>query len=213
MSMESVMLSNHLILCHSCFCLQSFPASGSFPMSQFFTSGGQSIGASASASVIPMNTQSWFPLGLTGLILQSKGLSRVLSSPTIWKQQFFSPQPSLWSNSHIRGLPRWLGCKESACNAGDVGWIRESGRFPGGENGNPLQYSCLENSMDRGAWWATVLGVAKSQTPLSVHRCTHIRTLQYSKAHCSIGNLPLCSLPALWWQARYMSSLNPRMIT
>ena len=60
-------------------CLQSFPASGSFPVSQFFTSGSQSIGASASASVIPMNIQEWFPFGLTGLILQSKGLSRVFS--------------------------------------------------------------------------------------------------------------------------------------
>jgi len=63
-------------------CLQSFPASGSFPMSQFFASGGQSIGASASASALPMNIQDWFPLGLTGLILQSKGLSSVFSSTT-----------------------------------------------------------------------------------------------------------------------------------
>ena len=66
--------------------LQSFPASGSFPMSQFFTSGGQSFGASTSASVLPMNIQGWFPLGWTGWIsLQSKGLSRVFSSTTIWK--------------------------------------------------------------------------------------------------------------------------------
>jgi len=82
--------------------LQSFPASGSFPMSQFFTSGGQSIGVSASASVLPMNIQDWFPLGLTGLIsLQSKGLSRVFSNTTVQKHQFFSAQLSLWSNSHI----------------------------------------------------------------------------------------------------------------
>ena len=68
-------------------CLQSFPASGSFPMSQFFTSGGQSIGASASASVLSMNVQNWFPLGLTDLIsLQSQGLSRVFSSTTVRKQ-------------------------------------------------------------------------------------------------------------------------------
>ena len=74
--------------------LQSFAASGSFPMSQFFTSGGQSIGASASA--LPMNMQGWFPLGLTGLIfLLSKGLSRVFSSPTVQKHQFFSISPSL----------------------------------------------------------------------------------------------------------------------
>ena len=76
--------------------------SGSFPMSQLFTSGGQSFGASASASVIPMNIQGWFPFGLTGLIsLQSRGFSRVFSSSTIWKHQFFGTQPSLWSSSHI----------------------------------------------------------------------------------------------------------------
>ena len=84
------------------YCLQSFPASGSFPMSQFFTSGGQSTGISASASVVPRNSQDWSPLGLTGLIsMQSKGLSRVFSSTTVWKHQFFRAQPSLWSNSHI----------------------------------------------------------------------------------------------------------------
>ena len=71
-------------------CLQSFPASGSFPVSQLFTSGGQNIGASASASVLPMNIWWWFPLGLTGLFLQSKGLSRVFSSTTIWKHQFLA---------------------------------------------------------------------------------------------------------------------------
>ena len=71
-------------------CLQSFPASESFPMSQFFTSGGPSIGVSASTLVIPMNTQDWFPLGWTGLIsLQSKGLSRIFSSTTVQKHQFF----------------------------------------------------------------------------------------------------------------------------
>ena len=82
-------------------CLQSFPASGSFPISQFFESRGQSIGASTSASVLPMNIQDWFPLGFTGWIsLESKGLSRVFSSTTVWKHQFFSAQLSLWSNSH-----------------------------------------------------------------------------------------------------------------
>ena len=85
------------------FCLQAFPASGSFPMSRLFLSGGQSIGASTSSSVLLMNIQDGFPLGLTGLIsLQSKGLSRVFSSTTLQKHQFFSSQPSLWSNSHIR---------------------------------------------------------------------------------------------------------------
>ena len=87
-------------------CPQSFPASGSFPMSQQFTSGGQSIGASASTSVLPMNIQGWFPLGLTGLIsLLSERLSSVFSSTTIWKHQFFSAQPPLWSSSHIH---TWL---------------------------------------------------------------------------------------------------------
>ena len=77
-------------------CLQSFPASGSFPMNWFFPSGGQSIGPSASASVLPMNIQDWFPLGWTGWIsLQSKGLSRVFSNTTVQKHQFFSTQLSL----------------------------------------------------------------------------------------------------------------------
>ena len=77
-------------------CLQSFPASGSFPKNQFFASGGQSIGVSASTSVLPMNIQDWFPLGWTGLItLQSKELSRVFSNTTVQKHQFFSAQLSL----------------------------------------------------------------------------------------------------------------------
>ena len=78
------------------YCLQSFPASGSFPMSQFFASGSQIIGVSASASVLPMNIQDWFPLGLTGWIsLQSKGLSRIFSNSTVQKHQFFGAQLSL----------------------------------------------------------------------------------------------------------------------
>ena len=87
MSIESVMLCNHLILCHPLlFCLLSFPEPCSFPMSWLFTSGGQSIGASALASVLPMNIQGWFPLGLTGLIfLLSNGLSRFFSSNSVWK--------------------------------------------------------------------------------------------------------------------------------
>ena len=83
-------------------CPQSFPASGSFQMSQFFAWGGQSIGVSASVSVLPMNTQDWSPLGWTGWIcLKSKGLSRVFSNTTVQKHQFFGTQLSLWSNSHI----------------------------------------------------------------------------------------------------------------
>ena len=87
-------------------CLQSFPESESFPMSQFFVSGGPSIGASASGSVLPMNIQEWFPLGWTGWIsLQSKGLSRVFLNTAVQKHQFFGSQPSLQSNSHIH---TWL---------------------------------------------------------------------------------------------------------
>ena len=101
MPIELVMLSNHLILCYPLLLLFSiFPSTGSFPMSQLFASGGQSIGASA--SVLPMNIRGWFPLGLTGLIsLLSKGLSRVFSRTTIGKHQFFIAQSSLWYNSDI----------------------------------------------------------------------------------------------------------------
>ena len=79
-------------------CPQSFSASGSFPKSRLFVSSGQSIGASASASFLPMNIHGWSLLGLTGLI--SRGLSRIFSSTTVLKHQFFSSQPSLCSNSH-----------------------------------------------------------------------------------------------------------------
>ena len=86
--------------------LQSFAASGSFQMSQFFTSGGQSIRVSVSTSVLPMNIQDWFPLGLTGWIsLQSMGISRVFSNTTVQKHQFFGTQLSLQPNSHIH---TWL---------------------------------------------------------------------------------------------------------
>ena len=82
--------------------LQSFPASGFFPKSQIFASGGHSIGASASTSVLLMNIQGLFPLGLTGLVsLLSERLSRVFSNITVWKHQFFGTQPFLWSSSHI----------------------------------------------------------------------------------------------------------------
>ena len=87
-------------------CPQSFPASGSFPMSQFFASVSQNIGVSASASVLPVNIQDWFPLGWTGWIsLQTKGLSRVFSNTTAQKHQFFNAQPSLWSSPYIH---TWL---------------------------------------------------------------------------------------------------------
>ena len=87
-------------------CPQSLPISGSFPISQLFARGGQSIGVSASASVLPMNTQGWSPLGWTGWIsFQSKGLSRVFSNTTVQKHQFFGAQLSSQSNSHIHTWP------------------------------------------------------------------------------------------------------------
>ena len=90
------------------FCLQSFPAPECFPMNWLLASGGQSIGASASATVLPLNIQGWFPLELTDLIsLQPKELSRVFSSPIIWKHHFLSAQPFLWTNSH-RSLPIYM---------------------------------------------------------------------------------------------------------
>ena len=103
MSIESVMPSNHLIPCCPLLLLPSiFPSIRVFAVSQFFASSGQSIGASASVSVFPMNIQDWFPLHMTGLIfLQSKGLSRVFSNTTVQKHQFFGTQLSLWSNSRI----------------------------------------------------------------------------------------------------------------
>ena len=103
MCIKTVILSNHLILVIPFSCLlQSFTASGSFLMSQFFTSGGQSTGVSASAPVFPMNIHDWFPLGSTGLISwQSKGLSRVSSNTTVQKHQFFGAQLFVWSNYHI----------------------------------------------------------------------------------------------------------------
>ena len=187
MSIELVMLSNHLILC--ClpfFCLQSSPASGYFLMNWLFTSGGQSI--RASASVCPVSIQGWFPLGWTGLIsLLSKGLSRVFSNTTIWQHQFFGTQPSLWSNSHMTtgktiALTVWAFVYKVMCllfntlsrfvraflSRSKFLWIYECSHTllwwvepkkiksvtvsMGEGNGTALQYSCLENPMDGGAW-------------------------------------------------------------
>ena len=99
----SVMPSNHLILCHPLHALPSvFPSIRVFFNESVFISHDQSIGVSASASVLPVNTQGWFSLGFTGLIsLQSKGLSRVFSNTTVQKHQFFGAQLSLWYSSHI----------------------------------------------------------------------------------------------------------------
>ena len=113
-------ISSSVILFSSC--LQSFPASGSFPMSRLFASHGQNIGTSA--SVLPTNIKGWFPLGLTGLIsMLSKGFFRVFSSTIVQKQQFFSGQPSLWSDSHIC---TWL------LDADEFGWSPGVGDGQGG---------------------------------------------------------------------------------
>ena len=107
MSIESVIQSSHLILCHPLLLLPSiFTTIRVFQMSQLFSSGGQNIGVSTSTSVLPMNTQDWFPLGWTRWIsLQSKGLSRVFSNTTVQKHHFFGAQLSSQSNSHIH---TWL---------------------------------------------------------------------------------------------------------
>ena len=146
-------LSNHLILC---FCLQSFSASESFSVGQLSTSGGQSIGASASETVLPANIQSWF--SLTGFIsLQSKGLSRVFSSTTVQKHQFFSAQPSLWSSSHFciwlldlftncSLVVKWLAELNEAmihdCRVTQNEWVIEKSSdktwSPGEGNSNPV---------------------------------------------------------------------------
>ena len=107
-SIESVMPSSHLKLCHPLLLLPPIPPSiRSFPMSQLFTWDGQSIGVSALASVLPMNTQDWSPLEWTGWIsLQSKALSRVFSNTTVQKHQFFKAQPSSQSNCHIHTWPQ-----------------------------------------------------------------------------------------------------------
>ena len=102
---------HHLTLCRPLLlCLQSFPASEFFPISQLFASGGQSIGTLAAASVPPMNIQGWFPIGWTGWIsLESKGLSRVFSNTTVQKHQLFITQPSLWSHSQTHWQNEEMG--------------------------------------------------------------------------------------------------------
>ena len=127
-------------------CPQSFPTSGSFPMSWLFASGGYSIGASASASVLPMNIQSWFPLGLTGLIsVQSKGLSNIFYRTTIRKHQFFGVQPSLWSNSHI-------------CTWDHLHWDQQNQKFI--TNSRIFSPRCLN-------WWICLLFALSIQCSLN----------------------------------------------
>ena len=127
-------------------------------MNQLFTSGGQSIGASASASVLPMNIQDLFPLVMTGLIsLQSKGLSRVFSNTTVQKHQIFGAQLSLYSNSHIHtyiitGKAIALSRQTFVSKVMSLLFNMLSRLIIGEGNGTPLHYFCLENPMDGGTW-------------------------------------------------------------
>ena len=137
------MPSNHLILCRPLLPPSIFPSTRSFLMSQFFTSGGQSIGASASASVLPMNIQDWFPLGWTGWIcLQCR--RRWFDS---WVGKICWRMDRLCTPVFL-GFPCGSAGKESTCNVGDLGLTPGLGKSPGEGNGYPLRYSGLENSMD-----------------------------------------------------------------
>ena len=159
---------NHLILCPPLPSrLQSFQASGSFPVSQFFPSGGQNIGASASALVLPVNIQGWFPLGWTGWIsLLSKGLARVFSRTTIWKHQFFGTQssaPILWppdAKSQLIGKTLMLGMIEGRRRRGSqrMRWL---------DGITDSMDMSLEMVKDREVWRAAVHRVTKTQTWLS----------------------------------------------
>ena len=174
MSVESVMPTHHLIPFSSH--LQSFLASGSFPMSQFFASGGQSIGVSASTSVLPMNIQDWFPLGWTGWIsLQSKILSRVFSNTTVQNHQFFDTQlqgnanenhTKLSPDSCWRDFPGDSDSMELARSVGDPSSIPGLERIL--EKGMATHYSILAW---RNPWTEEPDGLqsmgSQSQTPLS----------------------------------------------
>ena len=147
-------------------------------MSELFVSSGQSIGASISVSVLPMNIQGWFPLGLTvSISWQSKALSRIFSNTTFQKHQFFSAASQLV-----------LVVKDLPANAGDIRdavSIPGLGRSPGEGTDNPLQYSCLGNPMDRETRQAVVHRVTKSWTLLK-RLSTHARSFLYGSALTSI---------------------------
>ena len=209
MSIESMMPSNHLILSSPSptFNVSQHQISQSTPMSQLFASGGQSVGVSASASVLPMNIQDWVPLGWTGWIsLQSKRLSSLLQHHS-WKASilscsaFFTVQlshPYLTTGKTVT-LTRWtfLGKVMSLL------FIMLSRREG---NGNPLQCSCLENPRDGGAWWAAVYGVAQSRTWLK-------RLSSSSSSRLVIPFLPRSKrLLVSWLQSPSAVILEPMII-
>ena len=173
MSVEWVMPTNHLIpFSH----LQSFPASGSFPMSQFFASGGQSIGVSASTSVLPMNIQDWYPLGWTGWIsLQFKGLSRVYSNTIVQNHQFFATQlqenanenhNKLSPDSCWRGFPGDSDSTEPARNVWDPSSVPGLGRILQKEMATHYSILAWRNPRTEEPGGLQSMG-SQSQTPLS----------------------------------------------
>ena len=172
MSIELVTPSNHLIFCHPLLLSpQSFPASGSFPLSRLFASGGRSIGTSASASVLPVNNQGWFPLGLTGFIsFLSKERQALMNLDCVIKSRditlpsssygFSSSHEQLWELNHKCGwMPKnwcfWTVMLEKAFES-------------------PSSKEILGSYMDSGARWATVHGVAKSRTQLKWLNTKHV---------------------------------------
>ena len=207
MSIESAMLSNHLIFCHPLLCLQSFPESESFPMSRLFSSGVQSIGASASASVLPMNIQGWFPLGWTGwMSLQSKGLSRVFSNTTVQKQQFFSAYTSLWSNSHICTwllekkkklsdyckTDHWLTMKKENCHSLPTQDAALTQLYPPNFWGQKTRSHCSFLSVCEPSWlkvFCSLLANPVASTFKYITQCWHM---------CVLSEIKFSLLPHSW---------------
>jgi len=146
------------------FCLQSFSASGAFPISQLFTSGGQTIRTSASASVLPMNIQDWFPFLAVQGTLKSLLQHHSLKVSILWCSAFFLVQLShaYMNTGKTLALTRWTFVGKAFSVL-----FNTISRFVMGEgNGNLLQYSCQGNPVGRGAWWAAVCGVTQSQARL-----------------------------------------------
>ena len=171
------MLSNHLMLwCLILLFPSTFPESGSFPMSWLFASGDKNIGASASASVLPIRIQDWFPLWLTGLIsLLSRGLFKSLLQHYNSKaSDIFLAQCIMWrylKGIMWRGFPDSSAGKESACNVRDLGLIPGLGRSAGV---GPLQYSCLENRQEFHRQWSLVSYSSWGHKELDTIEHTHV---------------------------------------
>ena len=193
MSIESMMPSSHLILCHPLLFLPSiFPSIGVFSNESTLYIKWLKYWSFSFSTSPPSEYSGLISFRLTGLIsLLSKGISRVFSSTTVQKHEFFGAQPSLWTNSHIYtwllekpwlwpyrpiGLFWWLSGKESVCQ-----FRRHmSGRSSGEGNYSPLQYSCLGNTMNRGTWLATIHGVAKQSDKTEWLNNNKTITLTYS---------------------------------